>query len=133
MHDDVVKIGDYVFSTLVAITESEHATGLMGKGWPPPIMIFPYKQASIHKFWMKNTPSPLDIIFCRDNRIISICYGEPYSTKLIGPNEPSNLVVEVPHGLARSCGLKIGDEIKPIYSLKTLGRAIKQGIVSEKG
>ena len=93
-----IFIGKHKFTTLVAITEKEQCDGLMNQPWPPPVMTFPYKIAEIRKFWMKATISPLDIIFCRDDKIIKICRGEPMSTQLVGPNEPSDMVVEIPYG-----------------------------------
>lgn len=121
MSDEII-LGGHKFSTLVAITEDEHIKGLMHKAWPPPVMIFPYETAEVRKFWMKNTPSPLDIIFCNDNKIISINNGEPLSTKLIGPNEPSDLVVEVPLGTVNKLGIKIGDPVKINYSIYTIAK-----------
>lgn len=64
MNKDIIVLGKNKFETLVARTPLEHLRGLMFKEWPPPIMSFPYSDAGIKKFWMKNTPSPLDIIFC---------------------------------------------------------------------
>lgn len=109
-----VLIENYSFPTLVAQTEEDHARGLMFKPWPPPVMCFPYKKATVRKFWMKNCQSPLDIIFCRGNKIISIHKGEPHSTAMVGPNEPSDFVVELPYGTARKYGFKPGNEVVTI-------------------
>jgi uncharacterized protein len=109
--DDSISIKGQVFPTLVAITEEEHRKGLMFQTWPPPIMVFPYKQASFRRFWMKNTATPLDIIFCKSNYVVGIFKGEPFSTKLVGPNEPSDLVVELPAGMAAELGLVVGDYV----------------------
>jgi hypothetical protein len=108
---DTISIKGQSFPALVAITENEQRQGLMWKPYPTPIMIFPYSTASIHKFWMHNTIAPLDIIFCKDNIILSIAQGEPLSTKLVGPNEPTDCVVELPGGSAQLIGLKPGDYI----------------------
>ena len=97
--------------TLLAITPQEQERGLMHKKWPPPIMSFIYKLPSINKFWMHNTPSPLDIVFCHNNIIVNICKGEPYSTALIGDDSFSDLVVEFPHGTCKDKNIKIGDSI----------------------
>ena len=107
-----VYINDKYFPTLVAITPEEHSQGLMFKPYPPPIMAFPYTRAEVRKFWMKNTICSLDIIFCKKNKIIAICAGQPLSTKLIGPNDPSDLVIEMPYGTANSNGFKIGDDVR---------------------
>lgn len=111
MQNKTISIKGRVFSALVAESEAEQQQGLMGIPWPPPVMIFPYSTASVHKFWMNKTISPLDIIFCKEGKVIDLCSGEPLSTALIGPNTASDLVVELPAGTAQSIGLKVGDYI----------------------
>lgn len=110
MKNNFIEINGEKFSTLVAITPEDHSRGLMWQPWPPPIMVFPYKKAQIRKFWMRNTVSPLDILFCRNGKIISICFGEPYSTQLIGPEDPSDLVIELPRGQAKN--FCVGNSVK---------------------
>lgn len=127
---DKIIIGNNTFETLVAVSEEEHIKGLMGKSWPPPIMIFPYKNAEPRKFWMHKTISPLDIIFCRSNRVIGIFEGKPMSTALFGPDEPSDLVVELPLGTAEKCGIRIGDNINIKYSIQTIAKRYEREITS---
>lgn len=110
MHNIIVLNG-HEFVTKVAITEQEQMKGLMFEKWPPPIMVFPYKNSSVRKFWMHNTISPLDIIFCNSGKIISIMKGEPLSTKLIGPDSLIDFVIELPYGMAKLLTLKPGDDI----------------------
>jgi len=125
MWKDKLYIGDYVFDTLVAITIDEQIKGLMFKPWPPPVMVFPYKNADYRKFWMKNTPSPLDIIFVKGGRIIGIFKGEPMTTRCVGPNEPSDLVVELPYGTVDKLNISIGDDVMVSYSVSTAVRIMK--------
>jgi uncharacterized protein len=125
--NDTISIKGQVFETLVAITEQEQQCGLMNKSWPPPIMVFPYKKADIRRFWMKNTISPLDIIFCRDNCVVGIFKGNPCSTALIGPNELSDLVVELPAGTASQLGLRVGDYVGFSPTKGTIERQKKYG------
>ena len=124
---DEVVIGKKSFPALVAITSEEQNQGLMWKKWPPPVMAFP-SNPQVRKFWMKNTPSPLDIVFCRGNRIISICKGEPFSTSLIGPDDATDLVIEFPAGTIESIGVGVGDAATLKYSAKTAARACKQAM-----
>jgi uncharacterized membrane protein (UPF0127 family) len=121
---DIVKIKDKEFQTLVAITPEDHSTGLMYKSWPPPVMCFPYNNAAVRKFWMKNTISPLDIVFCNKGKIISICFGEPLSTKMVGPDRPSDLVIEFPAGTTKTFGFGIGDEVNLALSKQTIAKSI---------
>jgi uncharacterized membrane protein (UPF0127 family) len=108
MEQGYVFIHNNVFSTLLAISSEEQSQGLMHQVWPPPVMSFVYGAPCINKFWMKNTPSPLDIVFCCEGRICEIHYGEPNSTSIIGGDKPSDLVIELPHGTVDAAQIKIG-------------------------
>lgn len=112
------------FESRAAVTESEQMLGLMYEQWPPPVMFFPYKNANIRRFWMKNTVSPLDIIFCRAGRVVAIFDGVPMSTAMVGPNEPSDLVVELPKGTAKKHGFTIGSFVKVKYSTETAAKVL---------
>jgi uncharacterized membrane protein (UPF0127 family) len=109
---DYVKIADKKIPTVLAITQDEQERGLMYQKWPPPVMSFVYTSPKVNKFWMHRTPSPLDIVFSHSNKIISICQGEPYSTKLIGDDRLSDLVVEFPAGTCQAFGVNVGDSIE---------------------
>lgn len=124
MKKDLIVIGTNVFETIVALTEEEQRKGLMYKSWPPPVMIFPYKKAGVRKFWMKNTSSPLDIIFCKSNQIVGIFKGNPYTTTLVGPNKLIDLVIELPFGTVAEKDINIGDSVEVKYSLATIARQI---------
>lgn len=66
MKTGYVYIDNNVFTTLLAISEHEQAQGLMHIEPPTPVMSFVYDRPKINKFWMANTPAPLDIVFCRN-------------------------------------------------------------------
>lgn len=119
---DLVILGNNKLETLIALTEDEQVQGLMYRDWPPPVMSFPFNQASVHKFWMRNTISPLDIIFCRAGGIVSIASGIPLSLKLVGPDEPIDLVVELPAGTARKLNISTGDPAELRYSSQSLAK-----------
>lgn len=129
MESGYIYIHNNVFPTLLAISSDEQSQGLMHQPWPPPIMSFVYATPTINKFWMKATPSPLDIIFCHAGKVSEICYGEPHSTAVIGGDHPSDLVIELPFGTASSSDIKIGqsaglvkptlDELRKIIASKS--------------
>lgn len=131
MENGYLYINSSVFPTLLAISEDEQAHGLMGEPWPPPVMSFIYPIPKYNKFWMKNTPSPLDIVFSHNGVVTQICYGEPHSTAMIGDDRLSDLIVEFPHGTVISSGIKLGhkvglvkptaDELKRIIAEKYRG------------
>ena len=116
MKEGFVVINDNIFSTLLAVSSEEQARGLMYQEWPPPAMSFLYTRGQINKFWMKSTPSPLDIVFCYKGKVSEICYGEPYSTKIIGSDYYSDLIVELPYGTVKSANIKVGDSVELISS-----------------
>lgn len=109
--NDIIILGNNSFSTLFAISLAEQERGLMGVNWPPPIMSFPYASPRINKFWMANTPSPLDILFCKEGKILDIQYGDPYSTKAIGGDYLTDLIVEMPYGTCKIYNIKVGDNV----------------------
>jgi uncharacterized protein len=110
-----VRIGEHEFDTLLALNSQEQQIGLMYKPWPPPVMSFVYARPQLNRFWMANTPSPLDIVFCLNGKITSIHEGEPYSTAGIGDYTPSDLVIELPRGTCQSLGIDKGDKVSLTY------------------
>jgi len=126
-----IKIGESEFDAIFAISEQEQSRGLMGVPWPPPAMAFPYNSAGIRKFWMHNTISPLDIIFCCAGKVIAVMAGEPLSTRNIGPDEPCDLVVELPKGTASACGISRGSPVQIEKSIIAVAKNIEQGTLKK--
>ena len=123
--ESTIHIKNYSAGISVAVTPVEQSKGLMFAKTAFPIA-FPTKTPEYKKFWMKNTPAPLDIIFCIDNRIIHIANGIPNSTELVGPNQPADLVVELPRGTVKNIGASVGDEINIKYSREDRVRIIRE-------
>lgn len=111
MKEGYIYIESSIFPTLLAISDVEQERGLMHVSWPPPVMTFVYESPKINKFWMHNTPSPLDIVFCLDGKITQICKGEPFSTEIIGGNKYSDLVIEFPIGTMSALNIKLGHSV----------------------
>jgi uncharacterized membrane protein (UPF0127 family) len=108
----VVLLGYNKFPTLLAKTPEEQSRGLMHIKPPTPVMSFVYAYPQLNKFWMKNTPSPLDIVFSLGGKITAIHKGVPHSTMTIGGEMPSDLVVELPEGTCKQLGITPGDTIR---------------------
>lgn len=70
MRSGKLKINGKPFNVVIAETAEDQEKGLMFNS-NPPIMCFPYPSARSVNFWMKNTPVPLDIIFCLNGQILS--------------------------------------------------------------
>lgn len=108
------------FNVEVARTSAEQERGLMFRTNIPADggMIFtPYpadgsgpREAS---FWMKNTPSPLDIIFIRpDGTIAAIAENTvPYSETPSRSGEPVSAVLEINGGKSAELGIAPGDKV----------------------
>src|ERR1700676_1949215 len=118
MESGLISIKNNIFETLLAISSEEQSRGLMHIKPPTPIMSFVYNIPQVNKFWMASTPSPLDIVFCCNNKITQICSGEPYSLAAIGNHSMSDLVIEFPLGTVSSCNFKLGYDVHLVKPTK---------------
>jgi uncharacterized membrane protein (UPF0127 family) len=112
--------GKHDFTVETAKTEEEQQRGLMFRTGIAPnagMLFAPYppdgggpKEAS---FWMKNTPSPLDIIFIRaDGTIATIAENTvPFSETPIPSGEPVAAVLEINGGRSAELGIAQGDKV----------------------
>jgi uncharacterized membrane protein (UPF0127 family) len=112
--------GAHDFTVETAKTEAEQQRGLMFRTGIAPnagMLFAPYppngggpKEAS---FWMKNTPSPLDIIFIRaDGTIATIAENTvPFSETPIPSGEPVAAVLEINGGRSAELGIAEGDKV----------------------
>ena len=112
--------GAHDFTVETAKTEAEQQRGLMFRTGIAPnagMLFAPYppngggpKEAS---FWMKNTPSPLDIIFIRaDGTIATIAENTvPFSETPIPSGEPVGAVLEINGGRSAELGIAEGDKV----------------------
>lgn len=75
------------------------------------------------KFWMKNTPLPLDMLFVDAlGRITFIATAKPHSLTPIGPDTPTMSVIEIDAGRAARENIRVGDKVSyelevPPYTL----------------
>ena len=112
--------GAHPFTVEMARTKEEQARGLMFRTDIPENggMLFaphppeggPPREAN---FWMKNTPSPLDIVFIRaDGTIARIAENAvPQSETPIPSGEPVAAVLELRGGRALDLGISEGDRV----------------------
>ncbi|WP_448500905.1 DUF192 domain-containing protein [Sphingomonas sp.] len=112
--------GRHVFQAEPARTRAEQDRGLMYRadlGPESAMLFFPYpaeggppREAS---FWMKNTPTPLDIIFIRaDGTIATIAENTvPFSEAPVTSGEPVAAVLEIVGGRASELGIAEGDRV----------------------
>lgn len=113
------RAGAHLFKAEPAKTPAEQQRGLMFRTdltdtsamlfWPYPADGGPPREAS---FWMKDTPTALDLIFIRpDGTIARIARGEPLDETPIPSGEPVGAVLEVKAGVAAATGMAEGDRV----------------------
>ncbi|MDF2493443.1 DUF192 domain-containing protein [Sphingomonas sp.] len=112
--------GPHVFRVELADTQDKQQRGLMFRTDIPKdggMLFAPYppegggpREAS---FWMKNTPSPLDIIFIRpDGTIARIAENTvPFSEAQVPSGEPVSAVLELNGGRSAELGIAEGDKV----------------------
>ena len=77
-------------------------------------MLFQFPDTAERGFWMKNTPSSLDILYIApDGRIVSIArHTTPYSETTLPSNGAANGVLELRAGRADEIGARAGDRVR---------------------
>ncbi len=111
----IFDIGDGRTATLrVEICDDpyERSRGMMfrdrvAEGWG---MLFLFAREQVHRFWMKNTYLPLDMLFLgEDGTLKGIVAGtKPLDLTGRGIRVPSLDVLELPAGAARKLGIEAG-------------------------
>lgn len=107
--------GKHEFQVEVAETAAARAQGLMGRTdlGANQGMLFIFPQTALQYFWMKNTPTALDIVFIGpDYKIKSIAQNTvPNSEDIIPSGLPAKYVLEVLAGRTAELGIKPGDRV----------------------
>ena len=112
--------GAHAFVVELAKTPEQQEKGLMFRTNIPKdegMLFAPYPAAGggprEASFWMKNTPSPLDIIFIRpDGTIARVAENTvPYSEDQVKSGEPVSAVLEINGGKAAELGIAEGDKV----------------------
>ncbi|MDB5679926.1 DUF192 domain-containing protein [Sphingomonas bacterium] len=111
--------GTHAFQAEQAKTAAEQERGLMYRTaladdyamlfWPYP----PDGPPRVASFWMKNTPSSLDIIFIRpDGTIATIAENAvPQDETQLSSGEPVSAVLEIKGGRSAALGIAAGDKV----------------------
>ncbi|WP_413777318.1 DUF192 domain-containing protein [Sphingomonas sp. S2-65] len=112
--------GQRQFRVEIARTRAQQDRGLMFRTEIPAnggMLFTPYpaegppREAS---FWMKNTPSPLDILFIRrDGTVAAIAASvAPFSETPVKSGEVVASVLEINGGKAAELGIAVGDKVR---------------------
>jgi uncharacterized membrane protein (UPF0127 family) len=103
----------------VVRTPEEQAQGLMFRESlaEKTGMLFPFGDKAVHRFWMKNTMIPLDMIWMdADGKVIFVsadtppCKADPCPS--YGPDAPAASVLEIAGGMAKKEKVAVGSSIK---------------------
>ncbi|MBI4080889.1 MAG: DUF192 domain-containing protein [Candidatus Levybacteria bacterium] len=111
---------DKKITVLVAETDKEKQKGLSQRKSLPQNqgMVFVFDKPDYYPFWMKDMQFPIDIIFLRDNKIVTIHKNvkapsaEGDNLVVYTPKEPANQVLELNAGKADEWKLQEGDTIQ---------------------
>lgn len=113
------RIGDLDLKVEVADSLAEQAQGFSGRSTLCDLcgMLFIYEKPQIQNFWMKDMKFPLDIIFIRSGKVISIAENVPQpETGKVIPKirsaDEADMVLEVNAGFAKNNKIEIGSEAK---------------------
>lgn len=113
--------GEQVFHVDVARTAAAQERGLMYRTDIPAdggMLFAPYPPdggtPKMAAFWMKNTPSALDILFIRPDRTIAKIAENavPFDQTPISSGEPVSAVLEISGGKSAELGIATGDRVE---------------------
>jgi uncharacterized membrane protein (UPF0127 family) len=111
--------GSHVFQVEIASEEPAREKGLMFRRFMPADrgMLFEFERNEPVAFWMKNTYSPLDMIFiARDGTVTHVAANaEPLSEAVVPSGGPCIAVLEVNGGVAARIGLAPGDKVRAAF------------------
>jgi uncharacterized membrane protein (UPF0127 family) len=112
----VTASGEHRFMVEIADNDAARQRGLMEREPLPDDrgMLFQFPDVAERGFWMRNTPSPLDIIYIDPHgRIVSIARNTtPMSDEIIPSNGPASGVLELRAGRADEIGARPGDRVR---------------------
>lgn len=108
--------GPVTFNVEIADDENERNHGLMYRDPLPDDrgMLFHFQEPEMASFWMRNTPSSLDIIFIGvDGRILNIAERTtPYSEAPVPAVGLTRGVLEIRAGRAEELGITAGNRVR---------------------
>lgn len=112
-------INTRTFKITKATSDKDRQVGLSGRTSlaSDAGMLFVFDKPDFYAFWMKEMKFPIDIIYIRDNRIVTIYRNvvPPKSKEenppVFRPEEPANAVLEISAGLSEKYKFKKGDQV----------------------
>lgn len=114
------KINNATFDIVIASSNEDRQIGLSNRNslGKDSGMIFPFEKEDYYSFWMKNMKFPIDILFIRGDKIVTIHKNvqPPKSTNdslpIYNPKEPADKVLELNANVTSEKNIKEGDKIQ---------------------
>ena len=115
-----LMVGDQQIQVEIRDEEAERELGFSGRKnlGDNEGMLFVFEQAVQPTFWMKDMQFSLDVVWIREGKVVEIEENVPHPTETepviatMIPQNPIDMVLEVPSGWVSRTGVKVGDEIK---------------------
>jgi uncharacterized membrane protein (UPF0127 family) len=128
-----IKVGERTVRMQLAVRPDEMQRGLMGRRdlGRDDGMIFVYDRPQQMTFWMRNTPTPLDIGFFRPDGVLAEIYAlHPFDEKTVSSRGTElKYALEMNQGWYQANGVKPGAQL----DLKALAAALQaRGFVPAK-
>jgi uncharacterized protein len=121
-NEKTADIHGHIIQLEVADTPQKQTTGLSQRSSLAQDrgMLFVFQKPDNYSFWMKDMRFPIDIIFLKGEKVVSIYNDiQPQLHKenaanltIYSPEVPSDRVIEINAGLAKKYGLKVNDIVK---------------------
>jgi len=110
-----ITVGDVTIDMQLAVTSAEMQRGLMGRTdlGPQEGMLFVYRGRTQMSFWMRNTPTPLDIAFFTSDGVLREIYKlHPHDERPVrSRRDDLQYALEVVQGGFARLGIKPGDQL----------------------
>ncbi len=117
-----LQINDSKLNVEIADTQEKRGKGLSGRESlaSDSGMLFIFPEASRHSFWMKGLTFPLDFVWIRGDRVVSVLQNVPIpsagqpdsSLPIYEPSIDIDKVLEINAGVIARLNIKVGDRIK---------------------
>jgi uncharacterized membrane protein (UPF0127 family) len=126
MNKGIVIINSNRFTVSLAINEDEQVNGLMHIDPPLTSMAFVYTMPQVNKFWMNHVKDDLDILFCYKGKVVEIIQAEAMTTRLLGKEQYTDLIIEFPVHISDRYDFKVGDDVKMTLSKEAANKLLSQ-------
>ncbi len=116
-----IKLGNCKIEVETAKTDQERQRGLSGRNnlAENSGMLFILPQRKIQPFWMLNMKFPLDFVWVRENKVVTVHQNVPAPAEAesgrlitVKPDQPVDYVLEINAGKADSCEIEVGDNVE---------------------